>query len=54
MWFMADEKYFCLYQKQHKQEDEIWSSVYPHKTVENNNRSDEKGMIFVAIVAGKA
>ena len=50
----TDEKYFCLNQKPHRQNDGVWSDQNPHKIVESNNRNGAKVMIFVAIVDGKA
>ena len=50
----ADEKYFCLNQKQQKQNDGLLSRENSHEIVENNTRNDEKVMIFVASVDGKA
>ena len=49
----TDEKYVCLYQKTHKNIDEIRSNKCPHEIFESNNLNEQKLLLFVATADGK-
>ena len=50
----TDEKHFCFNQNSHKQNGGTWSSDNSHEIVESYNCNNEKFMLFVTIVDGKA